>query len=83
MSYQKSLLAVGGVLEFLKNKVPVCSTMVDALLTAVQESQVCVSVCDTPSTTIMYTISIPHILFRAQQWRRHLPSWRVAMTLIG
>ena len=40
MSYNKSLLAVGGVLEFLKTKVPVCSSMVDALFTAVHESQV-------------------------------------------
>ena len=43
MSYSKSLLAVGGVLEFLKNKVEACSEMVDSLLTAVQQSQVRVS----------------------------------------
>ena len=42
VSYRKTLLAVTGVLEFLKEKVPLCSEMVDGLMTAVQESQVCV-----------------------------------------
>ena len=47
VSYRKSLLAISGVMEFLKNKVPVCSEMVDALLSAVQQSQVsgCTCMC--------------------------------------
>lgn len=40
ISYRKTLLAVSGVLEFLKEKVPLCTDMVDGLMTAVQESQV-------------------------------------------
>lgn len=40
ISYRKTLVAVSGVLEFLKNKVPVCAEMVDGLVTAAQESQV-------------------------------------------
>ena len=40
ISYRKTLVAVCGVLEFLKSKVPVCAEMVDGLVTAVQESQV-------------------------------------------
>ena len=43
MSYRKSLLAVGGVLEFLKTRVSVCTAMVDSLLSAVQQSQVCIT----------------------------------------
>ena len=41
VSYRKTLTAISGVLEFLKEKVPACSEMVDGLMTAVSESQVC------------------------------------------
>ena len=40
MSYNKSLLAVGEVLSFLKINVPTCAGMVDSLLSAVHQSQV-------------------------------------------
>ena len=39
VSHRKSLVAINEVLEFLKNRVPLCGEMVDALLSAVQETQ--------------------------------------------
>ena len=38
VSHRKSMIAINEVLEFLKNRVPMCGEMVDALLAAVQES---------------------------------------------
>ena len=38
VSHRKSVIAINEVLEFLKNHVPMCGEMVDALLAAVQES---------------------------------------------
>ncbi|KAL5517361.1 hypothetical protein EMCRGX_G002898 [Ephydatia muelleri] len=43
MSYKNTLTAVGGVLDFLKTKVPACSDMVEGLLRALQSSQTGVS----------------------------------------
>ena len=40
LTYAKSLQAVAGVLEVIKNKVPQCTEMVDGLLSAVRLSQV-------------------------------------------
>ncbi len=39
VNYRKTLLAVNGVLQFLKEKVPLCADMVDGLMSAVHESQ--------------------------------------------
>ncbi len=60
VSYRKTLLAVTGVLEFLKEKVPVCAEMVDGLMTAVQESQVCV--CQCPLMHVFKAIWGPPVL---------------------
>ena len=47
VSHRKSLIAINEVLEFVKNRVPMCGEMVDGLMAAVHESQqvVCVCVC--------------------------------------
>lgn len=45
VSHRKSMIAINEVLEFLKNRVPMCGEMVDALLAAVQESAQQVHVC--------------------------------------
>ena len=39
VSHRKGLIAISEVLEFLKGRVPVCGEMVDALLSAVQQTQ--------------------------------------------
>lgn len=39
VSHRKSLIAINEVLEFLKNRVPMCAEMVDGLLSAVQQTQ--------------------------------------------
>ena len=39
VSHRKSLVAINEVLEFLKGRVPLCGEMVDALLSAVQQTQ--------------------------------------------
>ena len=39
VSHRKSLIAINEVLEFLKGRVPACGEMVDALVSAVQQTQ--------------------------------------------
>ena len=39
VSHRKSVIAINEVLEFLKNRVPLCGEMVDGLLSAVQQTQ--------------------------------------------
>lgn len=58
ISYRKTLVAVEGVLDFLKDKVPACAEMVDGLLKTVRESQVSHKTSVRELSNVIYSVQI-------------------------